>query len=343
MRIQVRPADLSRDRLLLINFLRQHLTADSNSCRFDWLYAANPCGAARAWLALDLNDGSLVGAAAAFPRRLNFSGEQKMGWVLGDFCIDPGYRSLGPAMKLQRACLDGIGAPSQAFCYDFPSQTMLAIYTRLGMAQTGALVRWAKPLGLPDRVKKMFGSRVLRRAMEAPAKSVLSKLGWKGDRRAADLQLQVGRCEEEFNILNQQVCGQPGIFTDRTAEYLNWRYLGHPLIKHEILAARRDGALVGYAVFAQAGDQARIVDLCSLTRPGLVAHMLARVLDLLGSRGMASVSMNVGSAHPWSPVFERVGFRRREASPVVTYAPGNGSLFQTSRSPWYLMQGERDS
>jgi hypothetical protein len=206
----------------------------------------------------------------------------------------------------------------------------------------GALVRWAKPLKVPQRIKKIFGSRITR-AIDAPAKAVLARLGWKGDRRAADLQLHTGHCDEEFSILNRQVCRQPGIFTDRTSQYLNWRYLDHPLVKHEILAARRNGSLVGYAVFTQSGDQASIVDLCSLGKPDLVGHMLAGVLDLLRPRGVGTVSMTIGCTHPWSSIFERVGFRRRETSPVVTYAPADGALFQRNGSPWYLMQGERDS
>ena len=44
MKITIQPADLERDRDVLISTLRDYLTPTSNERRFEWLYRQNPHG-----------------------------------------------------------------------------------------------------------------------------------------------------------------------------------------------------------------------------------------------------------------------------------------------------------
>ena len=194
----------------------------------------------------------------------------------------------------------------------------MAIYKRLGMAQTCALVRWARPLRAPRKIEALVRSKPIARALQRPVEIALAYWGWKGDRKSADLQLHDGQCGDEFDRLNEQICRMPGVVTVRTAQYLNWRYLANPTAKYEILAARQAGVLVGYAVFLALADEGRIVDVCAPDQPGLVALLLAGAVQHLSSRGASTVSMNAGEFHPWRDVFHRSGFRPRESSPVVT-------------------------
>jgi len=273
-----------------------------------------------------------------------FDGVERMGWVLGDFCFEERYRSLGPALQLQRVCLEAAGEAPFEFCYDFPSLSMMAVYKRLGISQTGTLVRWVKPLRLEPKLEPIVHSKKLARMLGAIGNVAMRWRGSQRDDSACDLALHPGACSAEFTALDQQLRECPGIFTARTAEYLNWRYLAHPGESYEILAARREGELVGYAVFSQDGEEARIVDLCSPHEPDVIAHLLAGVLQLLTARGVATVDMVAGSSHPWSALFRRAGFWRREESPVVAYTPNGALPFDSaSLANWHLMQGERDS
>src|SRR6266851_6306435 len=101
MGITIRDADLKADREEIIRFVHENLTPNSDGRRFDWLYLENPYGHARAWMAVD-ELGRTVGQAAAFPRHFSIGGSPHRVWVLGDFCVARGYRSLGPALQLQR-------------------------------------------------------------------------------------------------------------------------------------------------------------------------------------------------------------------------------------------------
>lgn len=344
MALQIRRAALDHDRAELISLFKRSLTPHFDEQRFTWLYCDGPHGAARAWVACDGARGAVVGAAAVFPRKMYFDGQPKLGYVLGDFCVDNGYRSLGPALLLQRACLDEATRPCVEFCYDFPSLSMMAVYQRLKVEPAGVLLRWAKPLRAEHKFESTIPSKALAKGLGTVANAVLARRGWKGAEGACELIVHGQRCGMEFTALDSQLCGQPGIKTVRSSEYLNWRYLDHPGMRYEILTARRAGALIAYAVFAQESQYASIADLCSVEEPAVIGRLLAGVVELLRLRGVLTVSLNSGESHPWNRLFERAGFWKRERAPVIVYAQKKLSRAESGLLwNWYLMQGERDS
>src|SRR5262249_51998380 len=107
MSVTVRNADLEHDADEILQCLQNNLAATITQARFDWLYMRNPFGAARVWMAMD-EASHTVGVAAAFPRSIWIDCKPRTAWVLGDFCVAPGRRSLGPALLLQRACLKSL-------------------------------------------------------------------------------------------------------------------------------------------------------------------------------------------------------------------------------------------
>ena len=129
--VYVREADLIDDGPVLADLAGRYLSGNVEEKRFRWLYQENPFGLAQAWIAWDGPE-KAVGMAAAFPRKMYCNGSVIAGCVLGDFCVSPEYRSLGPALQLQRACLDFAQSENFALAYDFPSTAMVGIYRHLG-------------------------------------------------------------------------------------------------------------------------------------------------------------------------------------------------------------------
>src|SRR5215831_8052216 len=118
--VVIRDGDLETDRKLAIDTLARCLKPAYDDARFDWVYRQNPHGRGRLWVATDPANGAVVGIAGAFPRRMCLYGRTELAWVLGDFCVSDAYRSVGPALALQRACLAEISGGAIPFCYDFP-------------------------------------------------------------------------------------------------------------------------------------------------------------------------------------------------------------------------------
>ena len=345
MAIAITQAHLDRERDLLIDTLRRLLTPLSNGARFNWLYNNSPHGAARGWLVIDRGRDAIVGMAAAFPRRFYVGGSEVFTWALGDFCLEPQYRSLGPALQLQRACLRVVEQDPSAFCYDFPGGSMVAVYKRLGFSVIGKLLRVAKPLRVDRKVKEMIKNPTAQRVVSFAGNAFL-KIGLpKGTADGTlEMTIQDGPCGEEFTALMHEQRGKFEICLQRSAEYLNWRYVNNPLAQYEIVTARRNGRLVGYAVWTQTNEDASIADLFGEQDSAMVRGLVAAITALAEKRGLMTLSISVNESHPWRSLFSKMGFRLRESIPVVIIPSKTfAGKINPQLTGWYLMQGDRDS
>ena len=338
-------ADLTRDRELLIDTLGRFLTPLSDGRRFDWLYKHNPEGIARTWLAMDTETGRVVGTAAAFPRRC-YSGQSEISaWVFGDFCFDSQYRSLGPALHLQRACLRGLESDSGAFFYDFPSAGMLAVYKRLGFDATLTMVRLAKLLRVDRKVRQVINIPAAERVVSAVGNTLLRFVSANTARdESVELHHHQGLCGEEFTILADEQRGRTGMCIQRSAEYLNWRYVNNPLTHYGFVTARRHGTLKGYAVWTETGKDAFVVDLFGEHDAAVVRGLLGAVVSYLIERGVMTLSAWLNNSHPWLSWYSEMGFRERDSIPMVCIpGPVIGNSVDVRSAKWFLMQGDRDS
>jgi Acetyltransferase (GNAT) domain len=345
MKIIVRQAHLEADKNLIVDTLYRNLTPLSDSRRFHWLYRNNPYAPPRVWFAIDADKSAVVGMASAFPRRIYVEGREVLGWVLGDFCINDQYRSLGPALQLQRACLAEVDSRTMAFCYDFPSSSMMAIYRRLGIQSCGRMVRLALPLRVDRKIGQFVKNAAVVRGLSVAGNLLMALSKPKpSDSRTLTVSPHSGNCGEEFSILARKMASRHGVCLQRSAEYLNWRYVSNPLYRYELLTARREGSLTAYAVFTHIGEDATLVDLFGDEAPSAISGLVSRVVDLLRERGVVTVSVPISESHPWLPLLQGLGFKPRETSPVVVYAP----YFPSEHSliegiTWFLMHGDRDS
>ena len=220
MPVSVRLASYESDKQELVNVLQSNLPYRSHAQFFSWLYLANPEGQALAWLAVDTSSGRIVGVAAAFPRRLYCSGAEARGYVLGDFCIAPKYRSLGLAVLLQRTCLEGLSAAGAGFVFDLPSTAMLAVYRRLHIAANATMVRHAKPLCVDRKIARQIPIRTVARGLSAMANAGLRWRDAMKTRSGCHIAVEEGALgrrvhasgkEEEFrrHSLRGAECGVP--------------------------------------------------------------------------------------------------------------------------------------
>jgi len=344
-KVVIRRADLDKDREILIDALSRYLNPVADARRFDWLYKDNAHGEAQVWIACDQESGAAVGSAAAFPRRLYLSSREELVWVLGDFCINSEYRSLGPALQLQRACLAAVDSGKVAFCYDFPSAGMMAVYKRLGISPFARVLRLARPLRIDRQVESVIKSRVIASGVAAVGNLLLATRAFQPLKNGnLTATLHDGECGEEFSDLARQIADRYGVCVQRSAEYLNWRYLANTYCAYEIMTARRNGELLGYAVIGQDGKECIIADVFGIDSPAIIRSLVKEVVALCHARGVHTVSIPLVESHPWVTLFRGLGFRDRESKPMVLYAPNNDILAKNLENRrWFIMHGDRDS
>src|SRR5438309_4631486 len=230
MGIPIRQADLVADRQVVLDLVRDNLTDEATVERYEWLYRRNPDGDGRAWIASDEASGEAVGIASAYPRLMQVEGEQVTCWNLGEFAVSVSHRSLGPALRLQRACLGPVLEGTVAFSYDNPNEGFLAVYRRLGVPVTAHVARYLKPLRADRRLAARIRSRRIARPLSLLANGLL---------RLRDIPLRAGRryqilpnegpFDVRFTRLHERVSRRYTVCGGRRAEYLNWRYRENPL------------------------------------------------------------------------------------------------------------------
>ncbi len=346
MAIIVTECDPVAQQAVLIRTLARHLTPHSDQPRFDWMYLRNPAGRARTWIARAGTDGPVVGMAAAFPRDMRIGSRAQRAWVLGDFCMADEYRSLGPALQLQRACLSVVDGPEPSFCYDFPSHAMLAVYRRLGIQSTRAFVRWAKPLRIDRKVRATLGASPIGAVVSAAGNLAMRLADIRaGADPSLEMTMQSIDCDAEFSKTDEQGIGPDQIAMSRSPEYLNWRYRCHPTAGTEMMTVRQHGRVAGYLAYAQQDEDVEILDLVGYADEAVAHGLLASLVAMLRRRRVCTVSAYLTEGHPLAAVLARRGFQRREESPFVIYA-GSARADFTDRLRgliWLIMSGDRDT
>lgn len=346
MTVTIAECDPRRNRGVIIDTVARFVTPQSNEARFQWMYLDNPAGLARVWLARVGAEGTVIGMASAFPRRLMVQGCVRTGWVLGDFCMAEEYRSLGPSVKLQRACLTVVEGVDDTLCYDFPSQSMMAVYRRLGIAPFRPVVRWAKPLRVNRKMRALMGGSVLSAGISALGNSALRL--WDAGRRSVpsvDVSRQSSDCDAEFAKLGDGLAAHQAVALERSSEYLNWRYRRNPLGRTDMLTARRFGRVVGYAVYAHQGDDAVLIDLFGEAESDVAGSLVASLVAILRRHKTQTLSAYLIDGHPLAGVLAKWGFQPREMIPFVVHAGSRRSLWseQLSKMDWRIMAGDRDT
>jgi|SRR5208283_374856 len=338
MAVYVREANLIDDQAVLTWLARAYLDGDADEGRFHWLYQESPFGPARAWIACG-QDGDAVGMAAIFPRRMYCDGVLAPGCVLGDFCVSTKYRSLGPALQLQRACLAASRSGEFALAYDFPSTTMLGIYQHLGVRPLWKSVRMVKALRA-DNIARIFPVPVLSRPVATAVNFALALRDRKSsDPLGLDFFLEDEPCTSEYSELADKIGSSLGICTVRSAEYLNWRFRQHPRVKYEFLTARRGKELLAYCTFTLSTGNATIAELFGDMNDQMLTSLLQKLVALLRIRGVATVSVPLLSGDPRTRLLRKLGFWAREAVPVM----GFGREATISGAQVLLMHGDRES
>jgi len=326
MSVHVRPLNFAADNKELLRVLKRNLEDIPHELRLQWLYRDNPAGGAITWFLCD-ESGRAVGVTSLFPRAVWLGRRVAVCGQVGDFGVEARFRSLGPAIMLQRATFEPVMRGELAFCYDCPPHEKgMAMFQRLGMRENCRMYWYAKLLRSERLLGPVFGQRGGRLVARAANLVLRLASSFATASNGFECAVHTGDFGPEFSILDESVAGSGGIRNRRSAEDLNWRYRRNPLQQFEVLTARRSGELMAYAVFSVMNNDAFIFDLFGreLERSGLaVLHSLSK---LLRPRPVQTVRALLAGNASFVPTFRNAGFvRRGAAARVVAFAGSDGA------------------
>lgn len=341
--IRIQRVDPSADGEAIRAVLERNLPEAARAERFAWLYQANPDGPALVWLVQDAA-GTPVGTSAAYPRRMHLSGETVRALNLSDFAVDTAFRSLGPALQLLRATLEPVRSGEYAFSYDFPSESMRALYRRMGGADLGRKERWVRPVDLRPIAKRKMGDGIVGSVVGAAGQAALrARDAFSGVPSGLSVEPLEGKCGEEFDALDARLEGLRPVTGVRDARYLNWRYAR---IAHTILCARRGGTLEGFVVVGTSDPEVvPVLDLFAPTENGVAKGLVAGAVDFARRRGAEALWVEVLADSGSARTVQAFGFLKRDDTegPVPFAGPESPhrSLLAEADN-WWITGGDRD-
>lgn len=343
MPIEIREGDLEKDRATLIRGLHDYLNPLTDERRFDWMYLRNPHGPARVWMAVDGENGEVVGSCGALPRLMCVGGEARLGHVMADFWIHPQLRALGPAVRLQRACLEALGAVAAPTWYDLPQRSMVAVYQRLRIPVANWLVRYTKPLRVDRWVEKLCPVPGLITGLSRTGNWVLKgRDRWRAGKSATWMVMYEGMVGEEFSSLAKEASGCAQFCVLRSAEYLNWRYGSHFRHAHRALSAYRGDRLQAYVVFLELDGHAHVVDAFGAATFGIWSDLLSSLSLVLRERGLHTVTFPILQTDFRAGLMSSLGFIARESYPIVACDAGRPILHtEAEASQVYVTYGDQ--
>lgn len=338
MGIAIRLASLADEHEQLIDILDRNLPSRPNREIQNRRYA-NPLGPGWSWVAYPKGGDTMVAMASVFPRLFWVDGKKVVCGQVVEFAVEPTYRSLGPAVLLQKATFDPANSGEVAFCYDCPPHDRgMSTFVRLGMDSSSDVVRYALLLRSDEFLGKRLGSGVWTKPLVATANAVLKARRPGRTASGVEIYQHDKSFDEEFSSLDRLTPSRGTVRGSRAAEELNWRYLEDPLADHgseavsmgnyRVFTARQAGELVAFAVLFMLEDgMAWIADLFGCIGE-FGGALLEAIIDFCRRAKVIRLDALCSADTDFSSLLQSAGFRARErVYRVVGYESAN----QTAR------------
>lgn len=344
--ISIEQVDPETERASISRLLEANLPDAATKGRFEWAYLENPHGAAKVWLART-EDGDAIGTSAAFPRLFRVNGNAVKALVLSDFAFDARHRTLGPALKLLRASLAPVDAGEFKFALDHPSESMAAVYRRLGGTELGPQVRFVRLLGIAGLVRRRWGNGPLVSSIGRLGDAVMGMLGGPG-RVAAGLAVadHSGPYDASFAEVAGVLETRRSVVGDRSPDYLNWRFHSGIRFRYATVTVSSAGKLLAYAILQHTDDRvATIAEFVCPPDRAAERALLSAVADHCRRNNAESIQASGFDGGAWSVLLNDLGFAARERLPgVIVYACKGEEIASTlaAGKSWWMTDGDRD-
>ena len=319
-----------------------------------WRYDASPMGESVSLVARE-PDGLAISGYACSPRVAITAGDERTLATVGetgDVMTHPQWRKRGFFSRLDRAAMEAARARGWALAFGLPNRRSAHIFLELGWERVGsvrshllvlrddAAARAAR--GKEGRWKRWttgFEARRCARAREALAG------------RPGKLHIQtIERFDERVTALSRVIEPRFGFMVRRSAEYLNWRFIGTPSGLHRAFALLDGTELAAYVVIQvpRTGEHGGfLVDLLARDDAALAAAISVG-LNELERAGASFVEATALAGSWWESELVRAGFapRGEEHALSVILHPLQAAhpLVAAARdtAKWYFTDGDRD-
>ncbi len=306
-----------------------------------WQYERNPQSSNGPVVYVAREGRRPLGQIGTMPVTLWWGGrEVRAAWGI-DYFVDPAAEGLGHSIALARAWMNGVDV---ALALGL-ARTSYLICRRLGFRDLGYVPFFQAALDPAAIVRRRYGR--LAGGVAAPL-SAISR--WRVRRRSPAKGIEIRRAsaiDGDYDVLWERARESFDVCVRRDAAYVRWRYRDAPHKDYEILEARRDGQLAGFAVYRHEDYRGLrlgwIVDLfaASADREAREA-LLTAVMRALVEAGVARVQV-LCTSDALAADLGRHGFFKGQAKGHLCARPNGAPELATAGSGrWHVVFGDGD-
>jgi GNAT superfamily N-acetyltransferase len=277
-----------------------------------WQIQENPDGVA--WIYLVENGNKIIGHLADLPKRFSIQGKVVLGTLTHDMMVHPDYRRRGISHASARYGIHKVEKENGLI--------MTAYSIRIESLNSLIKAGWKEMMRLPVLVFPLRFYGILNRYFHFKLISLLVGemarffycflFARRKEEKMSGVEIKrIHKLDEQFDLFWKKAISLYPIIGVRDRNYLNWRYLQHPVRNYTIYQAQKNGEMKGYIVLRKVDllnfNSAVIVDLLALDEEALSAlvdqgiqHGQQEGADLLG--------FMVPEQHPYYRSLRRKGF-----------------------------------
>lgn len=255
---------------------------------YDWIYRRNPYGLARCWLVFDRASGTLVGSSGSWPWPIARGTEHVEGAQDGDTVVAPAWQR------------QGIDALRSLAWRSHPWWKITAVMS------------WPNPKARGAGIKRGRGPHIVgpvpKAVLMLNARAYLAEHRWPalvsaGCGAAIDVALgswrklamrdaggpavePIRRFDSSADQITARHMSWPGYWSPHDSEFLNWRYLGHPVAEHLAFGLIDGGELAGFYVLRIDRTASWLSEFVAPTTPRVHAsRLLLHAIDTATAAG----------------------------------------------------------
>jgi GNAT superfamily N-acetyltransferase len=311
---------------------------------YEWLYRANPTGIARCWLVIERSSGSLVANQCRFPWPVAHGSERIEGEFSGDFATLPRLQRQG----LYRLCVevrDSHARQNQTVVLGAPNAKSRGALAKIGRQHyvLGPLPFRVLPLDFVELLCSRSWPRSAARIVGVAANEALGLwhkrvLAFQGDIRIEEIK----RFDSSVDALTHSCMMTPSYWCPHEADFLNWRYLQHPVNAYVAQAALVNGEVMGYCVVRIENDRATLMEFAaSTTQQSVVRALLGAAIGIAREAGCHALAFYATRSWRFWGLFSRVGFLKTNSDTYRTaFCPDREDV--SCEENWQLLPGDKD-
>lgn len=314
-----------------------------------WFYEDNIYGESSCLILRENNTSEVVGSTAVFPRKLYINKKIIEAGITGDFGVSPEHRSLGPALKLQKAtiqcCIDG----KFDLLYGYANKKSAPVQKRAGFKLVGYPARYVRYISSYSLLLRYIKNRFLSKFISFFLDIIMKLFSYEiFSRRGLNYKFEVDiPVDEKFDRLWESAEKPALIVGKRDKQFVSWRFQQGDYKPYRLFTISEKNAqeMLGYIVFYEKETHVRIADVFCKNE-FVFYDLINGFLNFAQKNKYYTVDLVYLGNVKFKSILEKCRFIRRVSDATFFVYLKNDDKFNNiplNENSWYYLEGDGDS